>query len=156
MSGRACIPFRVRPYAGESGFVCGSRARSYLSSPWGKKVSQDEFYAHHPRLISRLVDRSHVMVAESTDSESNGLLLGWCAGERDEHGPVVHFAYVKGDFRMQGIGRALVLALFDALRVRDGERVRYTHSRSPGADIVGRLGWTYTPYPALRFGWDDK
>lgn len=150
------IRFRVRTYAGESGFVAGTWLRSYLSSPWGKRVEQDEFYRCHPRLVSQLIDRSHVFVAESTEPDSEGLLLGYAVGERDELGPVVHYAYTKGDFRRAGIGRALVRALFDSLRVRDDERVRYTHSRAPGSEIAGRLGWTYTPYPALRFGWDNR
>lgn len=154
--GASLVPFRIRLYAGESNFVAGTWLRSYLSSPWGKRVSKDEYYKFHAPLVSQLIDRSTVWVAESAHAESHGLLLGFIAGERDEHGACVHYAYVKGDYRMRGVGKALAHALLATIQKRENELVRYSHSRSPGSDIAGRLGWQYTPYPALRFGWDNR
>lgn len=146
--------YRVRQYAGESNFVASSWLRNYLSSPWGRHVTHDEFWYAHGRLVSRLIDRCNIFVAESTVHE--GLLYGFIVGERDEMGPVVHYALVKSDFREAGIGSSLTRALMSIIRKSDDEQVRYTHTRSPGSEIAGRWRWVYTPYPAFRFGWDNK
>lgn len=150
------VPFRVREYMGESGFVAGSWLRNYLSSPWARPVSQDEYYRSHAPLIATLIERSTIWIAQWSGGEADGLLLGFAVGERDELGPVVHYAYVKGDYRKKKIGGALVTCLLESLKRKDGEAVRYTHRRSPGCDIATSNGWIYTPYPALRHGWDRR
>jgi GNAT superfamily N-acetyltransferase len=144
------VPFRVREYMGESGFVAGSWLRNYLSSPWARPIEQDDYYRDHAQLVSQLIDRSTIWLAEWAGGEGDGVLLGFAVGERDERGPVVHYAYVKGDYRKQGIGGALVSRLLESLKHRVNEPVRYTHRRSPGCDIATTKGWKYTPYPALR------
>lgn len=150
------VPFRVREYMGESGFVAGSWLRNYLSSPWARPIEQDEFYENHPKLVRELVDRSTIWLAQWNGGEADGLLLGFAVGERDERGPVVHYVYAKGDYRKKGIGRALTIKLLESLKHQEREVVRYTHRRAPGCDIATKLGWKYTPYPALRHGWDRR
>lgn len=107
-------------------------------------------------VVNALIEHAKIFVAESTHEESQGLLLGWICGERDQVGPIVHYAYMKGDFRTQGMMRTLCRSLLDVIQKSDGERVRYTHSRAPGCEIAERKGWEYTPYPALRHGWQQR
>lgn len=150
------VPFRVREYMGESDFVAGSWLRNYQSSPWSRPVATDEYYRCHAPLVSQLIDRSTIWLAQWAGGDADGLLLGFVVGERDEHGPVVHYAYVKGDYRKKGIGAALMLRLLESLKHREHETLRYTHRRAPGCDIATAKGWTYSPYPALRHGWDRR
>lgn len=147
------IPFRVRDYRGESAFVAGTWLRSYLSSPWARRLDPDDYWHNHARIVNELISDCRVVVAEHVHHE--GLLLGFAVGERDKIGPVMHFVAVKNDYRRNGIANALVDTLLLELKARDGERVRYTHSRSPGEEIAKGRGWLYSQYPAFRRGWEE-
>lgn len=148
------VPFRVREYRGESAFVAGTWLRSYLSSPWARRLDPDDYWHHHARLVSSLIDASKIMVAEHIAHE--GLLLGFAVGERDTKGPVLHYVAVKNDYRRFGVASACVKAVLVELKAVDGEPVRYTHSRSPGEEIARSRGWQYSQYPAFRYGWDNS
>lgn len=152
------VPFRLRPYRGESGFVAGTWLRSFQSAPAVRRVDPDEYYKQHARLVRAVIDRSQIVIAEhasETTSGSEHLLLGYVVGERDRFGSVVHYTYVKGFCRRQGIAAALWSRLLDELsRGGDDGAVRYTHSKSPFTDIAGKRGWQYSPYPAFCKGWD--
>lgn len=149
--GGQLVPYRVRPYRGESGFVAHTWLRSYASAPAVRRIEADEYYKQHARVISRLIDHSVVLLAEHREHE--GLLLGHVVGERDSFGCVIHYVYVKGAYRRTGIGAALWGALLDELTIRGGRgTVRFTHARNPFSEIAARQGWKYSPYPAFRHG----
>lgn len=146
------VPYRVRAYRGESAFVAATWLRSYQSAPFPRKVDSDDYYHAQARLVRKLIDRSTVLIAQHADLPD--VYLGHVVGERDERGIVLHYLYVKGDYRRIGVGRALWTGLFDSLRRRDSDVVRYTHSRSPFSEIAARQGWTHNPYLAFRYGWE--
>lgn len=118
-------PFRVRPMdleaPGERGFAAGTWVRGYLSSPSTRRVPQDCYFDGQSRLVTRILQRATVLVAESTE---HPVLFGWIAVERDEVGPVVHYVYVKNDYRLpgMGVGRALVAAGLERVGVKLPER----------------------------------
>jgi GNAT superfamily N-acetyltransferase len=74
-------------------------------------------------------------------------------------GPVLHFMYVKGDYRRQGIGEALWRQALEQVghdwgkTPAKGREVRYTH-KMPGTvwgNICKRQGWVYNGYLAFRY-----
>jgi hypothetical protein len=148
------VPYRVRPYRGESNFVAGTWLRNYQSAPAVRNVDSDDYYRNHARLVSTLIDRCTILLAEH--AEHSGLLLGFIVGERDQSGAVIHYVCVKSAYKRNGIGRALWTSLLDGIALRSTVgTVRYTHARAPFTEIAGRKGWKYSPYPAFRLGFES-
>lgn len=139
------VPFRVRPLDArqdsERGFVAATWVRCYLSAPSSSKVEQQDYFSGQSRLVTRILERNCVLVAEST---SHPVLFGWIAAERDDIGPVVHYVYVKKDYRMPGmdVGRALVVAALKRLGLELPERaVHRTRKREARPGTLGREHW---------------
>jgi GNAT superfamily N-acetyltransferase len=138
------VPFFIRDMRpDELTFVASTWVRSYLSSTEAKKIESDEYFHGHSHLVSSILARGVALVAEH---KLYGNLLGHVVGERHALGPVVHYAYTKGDYRKRGIGRALEAALLLRVRREPGELVRFTHSRAPGNEIARRRGYRWSPY----------
>jgi hypothetical protein len=137
--------FRVRPMdvsaPGERSFACATWVRGYMSSPTTKRVPQELYFEGQSRLVTRILSRATVLVAESAD---HPVLFGWIAGERDDIGPVVHYVYVKNDYRApgMGVGRALVVALLEQLGAAPVERrVRRSTKRDLRVNQDDRVHW---------------
>lgn len=94
----------IRPIAtseSERNLVRQSWMRSARSS-WMSAIPKNDYYDVQTPIVNRLVERAHVVVAESTDVP--GELAGWACYDGD----VFHFAYVKESYRRFGVGRTLV------------------------------------------------
>lgn len=138
------VPFRLRALArGEANFVAGTWLRSYLSSPWARRLDQADYFEAHSRIVNAIIPAAVVRVAEH--AEQPGLLLGYAVGRKLER-PTVDYVYVKGDYRRLRIATALVE---DLLRAIGSQRVVYTHAKAPATEAANRRGWHHNPYPAL-------
>ena len=83
----------------DRGFVVSTWLRSAKEHA---RVSRDVFWAHHGRLVDRLLGDSETIVACS--AERTSAVHAWaCVG----HGQL-HWAYVPPELRHQGIARALI------------------------------------------------
>lgn len=112
----ADFSFSVRPLReDERAFPAATWIRDYLSSPTMRRVPQHRYFVGQARIVTSVLERARVFVAEADNAP---LLLGWIAVERDDDGPVVHYAYTKHDYRKQGVGRALLLEAMQALGVK--------------------------------------
>ncbi len=141
-------PYILRPYAGESGFVAGTWMDSYKTSRWAKAHDDQDFFDCQAPVVSTLIDHGTIMLAAHRDKPDT--LLGHCVVERTALCPVVHYIYVKGDYRRQGIGRALWTCALEQVGYRKGDRrqVRYSHKMEGEAwrSITGNEGWIYNGY----------
>jgi GNAT superfamily N-acetyltransferase len=119
---------------------------SYATSDYAKLVTpppqweQNEkrggrvYFTGQRELIERLIVSSVVLVAEGEAAQLDGFVVGWPAA-------MLHYVYVKQSRR----GRGLARALLEALDLRAGQPVVYTHrSRSVRGNP---RGWTYDPSP---------
>lgn len=59
-------------------------------------------------------------------ARSEGVVLGWVCAEGNASGMCVHYVYVKGPRREQGVGKALVRAALYELGPASGEGRYYT------------------------------
>lgn len=148
------VPYRIRPYRGESNFVAGTWLRNYQSAPAVRHVDSDDYYKNHAKLVSKIIDRATILIAEHETLP--GLYLGFIVGERDQQGAVIHYVCVKSAYKRRGIGSALWDTLFAGMTLRSTlGTVRYSHARAPFTEIAGRRGWKYSPYPAFRLGFES-
>jgi hypothetical protein len=133
----------IRPHTpGDEAFIFATWLRSYRhSSDFAKPISNSVFFPLHHAVIQRILDRSSTRVSVACSSSSPDTVLGYLVTE-DFVRPVIHFAYVKRDFRRQGI---LTLLLKEA--GLEPNRCFYTH-RTHTASHFEKLypGLSYNPY----------
>jgi GNAT superfamily N-acetyltransferase len=69
-----------------------------------KLTLSDAYYAAYSRYIGEILKRplSRLRVAVLTDDED--VVLGWSVDEKD----ILHYVFVKKDFRNHGIGESLI------------------------------------------------
>jgi hypothetical protein len=60
---QTAVPFRVRPYAGESNFVAGTWMRSYGGSRWSKAHNADEYFDFHAPVVNSLIENGTMTAA---------------------------------------------------------------------------------------------
>lgn len=116
----------------------------YVLSSWLKSASDDTggiaaaftrrvFYAEHERLLREsVIPRSRVLVAAS--DESPEVIRGWLCYEPSEHGTMLHYAYVRFDWRGLGVAKQLVDSI--------GPIALQTHCTRRGSSP-----YPYNPYP---------
>ena len=143
------------PLADDLRFIRSAWLESYASSGFARLCtpSEREWFRQDPeakqrgrggrvyfegqrRVIDRALASSVVVVSEATEGPRAGLLEGFAAGWPRTR---LDYVYVKRDSRKRGVARALC----DALALRKGERVLYTH-RAAGIRGSPR-GWTFDP-----------
>jgi GNAT superfamily N-acetyltransferase len=115
--------YRLRPPATEADvhLVRDSWRRSY-SGPWSDFASSpnfDAFMRGQTTAMDLALASSEVVIACAPDCDDQ--ILGWICFRRAE--PVLHYVFVKSDFRGHGLGSAL----FDAAFGREAQRVYTTH-----------------------------
>ena len=116
----------------------------FVLSSWLKSAADDVggiaatftrrvFYAEHERLLRESVlPRARVTVASSP--ESPDAIRGWACFEPTEHGTLLHYVYVRFDWRGLGVGKQLVDSI--------GDIALQTHSTRRGSSP-----YPYNPYP---------
>lgn len=106
------------------------------TSDLGKKLPRDAFFASHHRVIERILARgATVTLAVLPDDTS--VVFGWSVTE----GNVVHYVYVKPDFRKFGLATALLAHV--------EKPFTYSHATSALPKLAHKLhNCTYNPYTA--------
>jgi GNAT superfamily N-acetyltransferase len=131
----------VRPYrkAEDLNFVYSSWLRSYKhSSYWAKRIRHNVFFAGHQAMLNYLFAKPTFQCAVACSPEDPTQIFGYLAYEKATEGaqPIVHFVFVKDDFRKMGVARKL----FEAAGITPPS-LTFTH-------------WTYT-VDALVERWPD-
>jgi GNAT superfamily N-acetyltransferase len=137
------------PRADEFPFIFDSWARSFRKSPWAGCVP-NHLYDQVSRATSAgIIDRgARVIVAVAPLPDGDRRVMGYAVSESE----VLHWLFVKRDFRRMGVGRALLeettrawprCSVFD-----EGHGPwKYTHKTRVSAVFLG-AGWVWDPVPA--------
>lgn len=127
-------PFSIRPAtADDLPFVRPNWVHTFEGSPVAISLN-GVFPTRWSAVVDDLFGRATTLVATAPDEPA--LLLGFVCGEPGRD--VLHYAYVKANFRHMGLARALCAEMF-------GERpVQWvTHRVGPGMAISQRRGWGF-------------
>lgn len=129
-------------------FITSSWLRSFRDAPFVRGVPNNIFYYQHHKVLEHLIPRSIVVVACSEDDPD--LIVGWVCAELVDTALVVHYVYVKHDYRRMGVAKALLTFLVDAEKP---PAVMYTH-KTKAAIAAAPEGWMYNPYLIFRLARD--
>lgn len=91
--------------AGDVGFVLDSWRRSYDDAQHARAPSLAVYLRTQRAVIEQCLRTSEVTIAHWPDVADQ--ILGWVCHRGDLGYPVVHYAFVKKDFRKRGLGRSL-------------------------------------------------
>ncbi len=95
-------------------------------------------------IIDRLVARSTILIAHAPDSPD--IVRGWLMFEPTTTDTLVHFCYVKFDWRNMGIAKAL----FEEAGIHD-QKYTMTHRTIDSVKITSKWAKVQEPLPKYNF-----
>jgi GNAT superfamily N-acetyltransferase len=97
------VTLRIRPAKEDDlAFVIDAWRRSYENSPAVRGADREHYRVEMTRTIRRLLDTAECRVA--CDPSDPDTIVGFAAF----HGPELHYAYTKQDFRGMGVQKQLL------------------------------------------------
>ncbi len=134
----------VRPYRSseDKAFVYSTWLRNYKhSSYFAKRIRPVVFFAGHHALLDHLFNKPEIMCAIACSPEDPGQIFGYLAYQLRPK-PILHFIFVKDDFRKMGVARTLIKSTGI-----DVASATFTHWTYPVDDIIRRFPeMIYSPY----------
>lgn len=122
MASDASLTPEIRTYdptnPGEYEFIVSTWMRSFWESQRVSNIPHGEYVRYQRRLIDRIIGTGFGDCATprvACDPADPTVIWGWACGAKDGPDLVLHYAYVKKDFRRQGIFKALVDGLARAV-----------------------------------------
>ena len=114
------LEVQIRPYEKtDEEFLYQSFLKSHKESGFGKSISHDLYYRGMRQRINRLLANPQVYVLVACDSQVPEMIFGYAIFEGSN---VLHYIYVKRNYRLQGIAKRLINFALDEL-----EPTIYTH-----------------------------
>ena len=113
-------------------FVAASWHSSFWKNSANRSMGWDVYSKGQDLRVQRLLLKhsAHIAYLEEVPDE----ILGWCC---HDYNTAVHYVYVKGTYRKQGIGKGLVPS---AMKY-------YTHATDTvGGRFMKKLGLEFNPY----------
>jgi len=136
---------RVRPAgANDVKFITNSWLESYRDAPFPRNCPNSIYYHYQHKLLEQLIPRSYTLVAVNPSETDQ--ILGWICAEHVAETLIVHYVYIKGVFRKQGVASALLNTVVSAIG-GEPKSYEYTHKTSYARRVPKvRDSWAYNPY----------
>lgn len=84
-------------------FIYSTWLKSYRQSDYCKTLSNDVFFLNHKEIISVILNNSNTKVTIICDKEDPDQIYGYIVAEIVKSQTILHFIYVKYNFRKFGI-----------------------------------------------------
>lgn len=123
------------PNAEEYAFVFDSWASSFRKSPWAGCVPNHLWDQVSRACIGELLNRSLVVVAYRELADGTRRIMGYSVSEPG----VLHWLYVKRDYRGMGVGKRLL-----EFTTAGWEQFAYTHQTRASRKFLGQK-WHWDP-----------
>jgi hypothetical protein len=118
------------PVADDLGFVIKAWVRSYANSPYAGSMSRERQVTAIRGTIFDLIKRGAEVKLVCLSARPD-FILGFICSEQSPDGPIVHYVYVKNNFRQSGIGSGLV----ESICAKPDVQVKTSH-RTPLGDCL--------------------
>jgi ribosomal protein S18 acetylase RimI-like enzyme len=123
----------------EVGLLLDSWSKSFRDSPYAGVIRNDQYFGQMKLLIGGLIARGAKVLCAAVGDR----VVGWVCYEHKQDSAALHYVYVKGTFRRQGLGRELVH------RADLGDRFFYTHRTHYAKHVVPKTA-VHVPEVARR------
>lgn len=127
----------------DENFIFHSWLRSFRKSPTTLFVEDEAYYKGQHKVVEDTINSVIVKVAYHAEDPSH--ILGYIAYEySDENKAIVHWLFVKRDYRGFGIGQMLWKIATD-----DAQRILYTHTNAKFEKVKNKEKCVYDPYKRI-------
>lgn len=111
----------LRPFReGDRDYIVRSVIMSYLSgSKYAQKIHKDAYMRAHSSNINNLIDHASVIVMADPDQED--LVYGFAIFENLPFADVLHYFYMRKDFRKKGLASQLLAS------IKKSPKLAYSH-----------------------------
>jgi len=92
----------------DTNFVFSTWLKSYRQSDWAKNMSNDVFFHHHKQIIQQILDSDHTELTMIVNIEDENQIFGYVCAEVGNSKALIHFCYMKYNFRSMGIMRQTI------------------------------------------------
>lgn len=124
-------------------FIYNSWLKSHReASPWAKIIPSTLYYNHHKQLITKILERSDVIVCCNPQDTSQ--IFGYAAFSQGKIA-TIHYIYVKHPYRKLGIAKIM----FDIIMVNHDQTFPAvaTHATGVWLDVLkDKWKMVYNPY----------
>lgn len=121
---------------------------SYRHAPAVETVPNTLYFRHQHKVLEDILPSAIVLVA--CDSTDPNHVAGWLCAEFMERVLVIHYVYVKGALRKEGIGKLLFKTIRELQETTYGEKPDpfffFTHRVNVSKRGMAALGGIYNPY----------
>lgn len=127
----------------DNDFLYATWIKSFADSAFARPIPKPIYNLSQRSRIEKILDKPETYCLVASDKESPELIYGWLVGEAPN---IVHYIYVKRDYRQQGICKKLLEHLDTS------EPILYTHKVStPWLEQKWKEDrqltlWLYDPY----------
>lgn len=80
-----------------------------FGNEWYRLIDSDRYYRVYHKIIDQLLERTDSQVHLALLADEPDVCLGWSLFENQK----LHYVFVKGPYRKQGIGSSLIPKLFN-------------------------------------------
>lgn len=102
------LPIAFRDVAeGDVPFIFSSWLQSYRDSEEVRNIGNDAYFGGHHKVIAELAQRPEAKCFVACASDFPAQIFGWAYGESGAE-TVLHYVYVKQQYRRMGIARGLL------------------------------------------------
>ena len=127
--------------SGDANLIINSWLASFRDGDMVQGVPNQIYYNRHHKVVESILSRATVTVL--CDQSAPEVIFAWICWENFENGIVIHYAYVKQEFRNARLMSRLIEAIFDS---EEPSVVFCTHRVKPMGFEFRKRGWIYNPY----------
>lgn len=125
----------------DAAFIIHSWLQSFRDGDMVEGVPNQVYYHNHHKLVASLLRKAAVTVL--SDPSAPEVIFGWFCWESCDRGIIIHYAYVKNEFRNNRLGTRI---LNEILKSEQPEYVFATHRVNPMGFEFRKRNWIYNPY----------
>lgn len=126
-------------------FIFNSWLKAFRNSKFAAEVQQNVYFSEQHKLIEKLLGRCQTLIIGAANDPAT--VYGYVVYEYIQGIFVLHFAYVKHDFRTLGLFKELMKATkhdFSTLGM-------YTHRIRGGYVLEDKYNLVYSPYLLINY-----
>lgn len=88
---------------------------NYYGSDWFKEIEKKSYYNNYSRYVQKILLKPSVIIAIACLKENPDIILGYSVTEEVSGKNIVHFVYVKDEWRKIGIAKDILPKKIDII-----------------------------------------
>lgn len=145
-SSTSALPVEIRALIdSDLPFIFNSWLKAFRNSKFAAEINQNIYFSEHHKLIERLLKRGKTLVVGAAGDPAT--VYGYINYEEVQGIFVLHFAYIKHDFRTLGLFKELM----KATKHDFSGAGMFTHKLKSASILEHKWNLLYSPYILINY-----